>query len=61
MMDSQKVTKAVTPAKAGVQTPSLRKQGTILKTWIPAFAGMTKMSFRRLFTSSSFIIVFVFV
>ena len=29
----------VTPAKAGVQTKSLRKQGTIQKKWIPVFTG----------------------
>jgi hypothetical protein len=30
----------VIPAQAGIQVPSLRRQGTI-KNWIPAFAGMT--------------------
>jgi len=31
--------KSVTPAKAGVQTLSLRKQGTIQRNWIPVFTG----------------------
>jgi hypothetical protein len=38
-MISKKVRKAVTPAKAGVQTSSLRKQGTIPFYWIPVFTG----------------------
>jgi hypothetical protein len=31
--------KSVTPARAGVQTLSLRKQGTIQRNWIPVFTG----------------------
>ena len=42
-MDSQKVTQAVTPAKAGVQTSSRRKPGTIPKnTGFRVKPGMTK-------------------
>jgi len=37
--DLAKGRKAVTPAKAGVQTSSLRKQGTIPIYWIPVFTG----------------------
>jgi hypothetical protein len=53
---------SVTPAKAGVQTPSLRKQGTIEeemdsrfhgKPWIPASAGMTEICPERLFQQTA--------
>jgi len=37
--------KRVIPAKAGIQTMSLRKQGT-REAWIPAYAGMTDGGFR---------------
>jgi hypothetical protein len=37
--ESVKSPETVTPAKAGVQTSSLRRQGTIKEMWIPVFTG----------------------
>jgi hypothetical protein len=40
--------KAVIPAKAGIQTPSLRRQGTIiLETWIPPYQVRGRLSQAR--------------
>ncbi len=45
---------SVTPAKARVQTLSLRKQGAIQKNWIPVSTGMTTLT-RKIYVEFYFL------